>query len=84
MSPFPSALDFTKKEYDAVTVAVLDNDGCVRVEQKLDGPFGKPEIKKPDVLKSLAGPVRRIINKVKGMAGSKCEVFYAGGAPSGK
>jgi len=68
-------LDFPKKEYEGVTIAVLDNSGCARVEQKVSGSFAKPDMEKPDVLKSLTGPLRHVVEKVKDMAGEKCEAF---------
>ena len=72
------ALDFVNKEYDDVTVAFLDDKGCVRVEQKIRGPFSKPIIEKPNVIVSLAGPISRLIAKSKKLFGAKCAVFYDG------
>ncbi len=72
------ALDFVNRNYDDVTVAFLDDKGCARVEQKIRGPFGKPSIEKPNVIVSLAGPIRRLIAKSKKLFGAKCSVFYDG------
>lgn len=75
------ALDFVNREFDDVTVAFLDDKGCARVEQKIVGPFSKPEVQKPNVLASLTGPVTSLIAKAKKMVGVKCEVFYEGSIP---
>lgn len=72
------ALDFVNREFDDVTVAFVDNQGCALVEQKIVGPFSKPEVKKPNVLVSMMGPVTSLIGKMKKMVGMKCEVFYQG------
>ncbi len=72
------ALDFVNREFDEVTVALLDDKGCVRVEQKISGPFAKPEVAKPNVLRSLAGPVSRLVGKAKDLVGVKCKMFIEG------
>jgi AsmA protein len=72
------ALDFVNREFDAVTVAVLDKKGCAKVEQKVSGPFGKPEIAKPNVLASLAGPIGGVLDRALKLVGAKCAVFYDG------
>jgi uncharacterized protein involved in outer membrane biogenesis len=78
------ALDFVKHEFDDVTVAFVDPRGCAVVEQKIVGPFSKPEVRKPNVLISLTGPVTSLIDKAKKIVGIKCEVFYEGSVePSG-
>jgi AsmA protein len=72
------ALDFVNKDFDDVTVAILDNQGCARVKQRILGPFSKPEVEKPTVLASLSGPIRSLFGKAKKLLGVKCEVFYEG------
>lgn len=72
------ALDFVNKDFDDVTVAILDKKGCARVEQKIRGPFSKPVIEKPNVIVSLTGPISRLINKTKKLFGAKCTAFYEG------
>lgn len=72
------ALDFVNRDFDDVTVAILDNKGCARVEQKIRGPFRKPVIEKPNVIVSLTGPISRLINKAKKLFGAKCTAFYEG------
>ena len=72
------ALDFVNGDFDNVTVALLDNAGCARVEQKIVGPFSNPHIEKANVLVSVTGPISSLVSKAKKFLGGKCEVFYEG------
>ena len=74
-------LDFVTNEYADVIVALIDSNGCASLRQKIHGPFSKPVVEKPDVLASLTGPVRNLLNKAIDLlpgTGGKCEVFYSG------
>jgi uncharacterized protein involved in outer membrane biogenesis len=71
-------LDFVNDTYDDVTVALVGPKGCVRVQQKIHGSFRKPEVEKPNVVATVTGPVRKLINKGKKLLGEKCTVFYSG------
>lgn len=71
-------LDFVNWRFKDVTVVLVDAQGCARVRQKVSGPFAKPEVEKPDVLTSLAGPVRNLLRQAKTLLGGQCDVFYAG------
>jgi len=72
-------LDFVSGRFADVTVAVIDAKGCARVRQAIRGPFGRPEVEKPHVLKSLAGPVLRLYHKARRFfPEGPCEVFYTG------
>jgi AsmA protein len=71
-------LDFVNRDFDDVTVAILDRKGCATVEQRVRGSFSKPDVEKPNVLVSLTGPVSSLISKAAKMLGAKCEVFYQG------
>lgn len=72
------ALDFVNGRFDEVTVALIDAEGCARARQKIRGPFGKPEVEKPDVLSAVSGPARKLLRQAKDLFGGQCEVFYAG------
>jgi len=72
------SLDFVNRDFDDVTVAILDHQGCARVEQKIRGSFSKPEVEKPNVFASLTGPISSLISKATKLMGAKCEVFYKG------
>ena len=71
-------LDFGNGRFKEVTVALIDAQGCAMAQQKIRGPFARPEVEKPNVLTSLAGPALRLLRQAKSLFGGKCEVFYAG------
>lgn len=72
-------LDFVNEQFDDVTVALIDAKGCARVKQTIRGSFLKPEVEKPGILKSLAGPVLQLLEKGADLLpGDECEVFYTG------
>jgi AsmA protein len=72
-------LDFVNERFDDVTVALIDDKGCVRVQQTIHGDFKKPVIENPNALKSLTGPVVKLLEKLGSLfPGGACEVFYAG------
>jgi uncharacterized protein involved in outer membrane biogenesis len=72
------ALDFVNMKFDDVTVAMLDNRGCARVEQRIRGPFSKPVVERPNVMSSMTGPITRLVGETKRLFGAKCTVFYEG------
>jgi uncharacterized protein involved in outer membrane biogenesis len=71
-------LDFVNGLFKDVTVALIDAQGCAKAQQKIRGPFDRPELEKPNVLTSAAGPVLSLLRKAKNLFGGKCDVFYAG------
>jgi AsmA protein len=72
-------LDFVNEQFDDVTVALIDAEGCVKVKQTIGGSFQEPEVGKPSILKSLAGPVLKLLEKGRDLLpGDECDVFYAG------
>jgi uncharacterized protein involved in outer membrane biogenesis len=72
-------LDFVNQRFAHMTVALIDAKGCVRAQQQIHGHFKKPVLEKPSVLKSLSGPVVRLLKQVGNLfPGGECEVFYAG------
>lgn len=75
------ALDFVTASYQDVTVAVVGPQGCVQVQQKVRGPFSHPDVEKPNVVSSLAGPALHLLKKARHALGGHCEVFYAGSLP---
>jgi hypothetical protein len=77
-------LDLVNDSYDDVTVALVDSQGCARVEQKVHGSFRKPDVEKPNVVTAIAGPARKLINKGKSLFGAKCAAFYTGAVQAPK
>jgi AsmA protein len=72
-------LDFVNEQFDDMTMALIDAQGCAKVRQKIRGTFRKPVVEKPGVLKSLAGPALKLLKKGRDIfPGGECEVFYAG------
>lgn len=78
------SLDFVADRFQDVTVALVDEHGCVRVQQNVRGPFAKPDVEKPNVLVSVTGPVRKLLKQAKHLVGGRCDVFYAGALPPPK
>lgn len=72
-------LDLVNEQFNDVTMALIDAQGCAKVRQKIRGTFQKPVVEKPGVLKSLAGPALKLLKKGRDLfPGGECEVFYAG------
>jgi uncharacterized protein involved in outer membrane biogenesis len=75
-------LDFVNHDFQDVILAVLNGQGCATVEQKVHGPFSNPDVEKPNVLISLAGPALHLVRKAShALGGGHCEVFYSGSLP---
>lgn len=77
-------LDLVSDSYANVTVALVDSQGCVRVEQKIHGSFRTPQVEKPNVIANVTGPARKLLNKGRSLLGAKCAVFYAGAVQAPK
>jgi len=72
-------LDFVNEQFNDVTMALIDANGCAKVRQKIRGSFQKPKVEKPSILKSLTGPALNLLKKGRALfPGGECEVFYAG------
>lgn len=72
-------LDFVSGRFDDMTVALIDKKGCAKAKQTIRGSFHKPEVDKPDILTSLSGPLRELLEKgAEIFNGKECDVFYAG------
>lgn len=72
-------LDFVNEKFANVTVAVIDARGCATMRQKIRGPFQKPVLEKPNVLKSVAEPALKLLKQTgEILGGGSCDVFYAG------
>jgi hypothetical protein len=79
LSTKESRVDFVNEQFDNMIVAALDEKGCVRLSQKVHGPFLHPRIDEVGALKSIAGPIINLyLNTKKFLQGGKCEIFYAG------
>lgn len=78
-------LDFVHQQFDNVTVALIDAEGCTKVRQTIRGAFQNPVVEQPSVLKTLAGPVRKLFQMGRDLfPGGECEVFYTGSVAAPK
>jgi hypothetical protein len=72
-------LNFADNRFEEVVVAVVDQEGCAEVKQKIRGPFSHPELGNIDIFKSLTKPVTNLLKSaVKLFSNKPCEVFYSG------
>ncbi len=76
---FKGRLNLVTERYEHVTVALLDEKGCAKFEQRIAGSFDNPEVDTLSVVESLGGPISDLFKKAKRfIQGSGCEVFYNG------
>jgi hypothetical protein len=55
------------------------------VKQTIGGSFQNPEVGKPSILKSLAGPALKLLEKGRNiLPDGECDIFYAGSVLSSK
>lgn len=73
-------LNLVRQKFDNFKVAILDNAGCERFSQTINGPFQKPEVKKAALVTQIFKPVGLAIRKSKKLIfkEKKCEPFYRG------
>jgi uncharacterized protein involved in outer membrane biogenesis len=76
------SLDFVNHSFQDVTVAAINKRGCATVEQKVHGSFAHPDVEKPNVGTSIAGPALHLLRKAGHMLGvGHCDVWYTGSLP---
>ncbi len=71
-------LDFVNDRFNDVTMAVIDEKGCVKVQQEIRGTFREPVVEKPNFFMSITGPARNLIKEGVDLLGGDCKVFYTG------
>jgi hypothetical protein len=73
------SLDLVSGRYDDVTLAVIDDNGCVVMEQSVNGPFGDPDIDEPTLVGILVDVAFELLKEAyELLAGEDCDVFYDG------
>ncbi len=73
------SLDIAHSRFVDVTLALINSQGCAEVQQEISGPFERPVIQQPNILKSVAGPVLKLFKKGrKLLPGGGCKVIYSG------
>jgi AsmA protein len=72
-------LDLVRESFADVTVAVVDAKGCAGLRQEIRGSFENPEITKPHLITSIAGPLVNLFKRARGVfPKGRCEAFYSG------
>jgi uncharacterized protein involved in outer membrane biogenesis len=72
-------LNFVRKRYDNVIVALLDDQGCPKFKQSISGSFGSPQVGAVSAVESLAGPILNVYRQAKRfIQNGRCEIFYRG------
>ncbi len=73
-------IDIQKQTFNNLKIAIIDNSGCMKYVQTVNGRFSKPEIKKTSfVVGSIVRPIASLLKKGKQfITRSKCKVFYNG------
>lgn len=72
-------LDIAGGRFVGVTVASLDEKGCVRLRQGISGPFRDPTLDKVSTLQSAVAPILGLFAETrKFVTRGECEPFYTG------
>lgn len=72
-------LDLANEQFEHMVVALVDEEGCTKVRQKIHGSFHDPMVDKPNVFKTLAGPAVSLFKKGQALLlDGECEIFYSG------
>jgi hypothetical protein len=75
-------LDFGRYRFQDVKLAVVDRDGCAVVEQLITGPFRTPEVRQPNFLVTVAGPLLDLVKRgMRTITNRECAAFYTGSIP---
>jgi len=73
------AIDLPRLHYDGIILAVLDNQGCAELTEKISGALVKPSIQPFSILNTLAGPLAWLLNKFQEIVDpGECRPFYEG------
>jgi len=76
------SINIAAQNFNNLTFASLDADGCMKFSQTINGPFHQPQIEKADfVTKHIFGPFQSLYRKTRKLAGAGCETFYSGKVP---
>jgi uncharacterized protein involved in outer membrane biogenesis len=72
-------VDFVNRRFDKLTIALLDDKGCARAEQALDGPFERAGEAGSGLVGLITGPTRNLFARGAALlSGGRCEPFYDG------
>ncbi len=73
-------LDIANERFNDLVAALIDNNGCALMKQKIQGSFQDPVIHKPNMVRAIAGPALSLIKEGMALLSGKkeCEAFYKG------
>jgi uncharacterized protein involved in outer membrane biogenesis len=75
-------IDLPGKQFDNVTIALVDDKGCVRAGQTIRGTFRHPRIEEATTVRKITLPGETPEGKsMEPVTGEECETFYAGSVP---
>jgi AsmA protein len=75
-------IDLPGKQFDNVTIALVDEKGCAKEGQTIRGTFRLPRIEQATTVKGKTLPGEAPAGKsTEPVPGKECEVFYAGSVP---
>ncbi len=75
-------IDLPKERFDEITVALVDDKGCVLAGQTIRGAFRHPRIEKATIAKAVAPPEEEPTGRPgETVPRKECVVFYAGSVP---
>jgi len=78
-------LDIVRERFLDVTVAAVDAKGCAQAQQKISGPFAKPQVDKMSTLESAIRPILGLFKETRNLLGPReCKPFYDGSVPPPK
>jgi len=78
-------INLANDQFEDVVIALVDENGCAKLRQRISGSFQNPVVEKPNPLQTLAGPALSLLKKGgKLLTGGKCDVFYAGSVAAPK
>lgn len=75
------AVDFGERMLRDLEVAVVNQDGCAVIRQRVDGPFDDPQVNEPSIIDALLGAPLDLLDQGLGLlriASSDCDAFYDG------
>lgn len=80
---FQGKINFIDKQFDQLKMAIIDENGCERYSQTINGPFDTPEMEEVSfVATTIVSPLVGIFKKaVKILTDGECQPFYTGLVP---
>ena len=71
-------INLVENEYNDLTIAVLNRNGCAVISQTINGPLIHPDYGKLDAIGPIRGTLESLFNL---LTGKDCKPFYSGSLP---